>query len=57
MIRSSMGAVNCANVSANAGVELGFPDNNDKAVAQMFFVSQVTLSFCAQKPNAGTGIE
>jgi hypothetical protein len=50
MIRSYTGAVICANKRTRAGVKLIFPGMYDKAVAQMSFVSQVTLAI-----GAGTG--
>jgi hypothetical protein len=45
MIRSLIGAVICP--TTRAGVKLSFPENHDKAVAQMSFISQVTLAIGA----------
>jgi hypothetical protein len=44
MIRSFIGAVICANTRTRASVKLSFPESYDKAVAQMSFVSQLTLA-------------
>jgi hypothetical protein len=44
MIRRFIGAVDCSNRSISVVAELGFPKSHDKAMAQMSFVSQLTLA-------------
>jgi hypothetical protein len=50
--RSFTGAVTRPDGRVRPGDKLSFPENHDKAVAQMSFVSQIILPFA---PGVGTG--
>jgi hypothetical protein len=55
MIRSIIGAVNCSDEGTFTDVNLDRSKNHDKTVAQMSFVSLITLPFGPDKLRISAG--